>query len=106
MAKVPQEDVTRYADMLAAMGTEPRLRIMRLLLAAHLDAAFDQHLLSFTSDGRLVYALRLSERAREVIQSSLATDRLPLDAKHETFMTEHRERTLSPTGPQSSDLLT
>jgi DNA-binding transcriptional ArsR family regulator len=25
----------RYADMLAAMGTEPRLRIMRLLLTAH-----------------------------------------------------------------------
>ena len=30
-----QEDVCRYADMLSAMGTEPRLRIMRLLLAAH-----------------------------------------------------------------------
>jgi DNA-binding transcriptional ArsR family regulator len=30
-----QEDITRYADMLAAMGTEPRLRIMRLLLSAH-----------------------------------------------------------------------
>lgn len=29
------EDVSRYADMLSAMGTEPRLRIMRLLLAAH-----------------------------------------------------------------------
>ena len=29
------EDVIRYADMLAAMGTEPRLRIMRLLLSAH-----------------------------------------------------------------------
>ncbi len=28
-------DVPRYADMLSAMGTEPRLRIMRLLLAAH-----------------------------------------------------------------------
>ena len=27
--------VTRFADMLAAMGTEPRLRIMRLLLSAH-----------------------------------------------------------------------
>jgi ArsR family transcriptional regulator, arsenate/arsenite/antimonite-responsive transcriptional repressor len=27
----------RYADMLAAMGTEPRLRIVRLLLAAHPD---------------------------------------------------------------------
>ena len=36
MAKKPNpEEVTRYADMLAAMGTEPRLRIMRLLLAAH-----------------------------------------------------------------------
>ena len=28
-------DVARFADMLAAMGTEPRLRIVRLLLAAH-----------------------------------------------------------------------
>jgi len=30
-------DVTRFADMLAAMGAEPRLRIMRLLLSAHPD---------------------------------------------------------------------
>ena len=30
-------NVARYADMLSAMGTEPRLRIMRLLLAAHPD---------------------------------------------------------------------
>ena len=29
------EETTRFADMLAAMGTEPRLRIMRLLLSAH-----------------------------------------------------------------------
>ena len=28
-------DVARYADMLSAMGTEPRLRIMQLLLSAH-----------------------------------------------------------------------
>jgi ArsR family transcriptional regulator len=33
--KVSSEAVTRYADMLSAMGTEPRLRIMRLLLSAH-----------------------------------------------------------------------
>jgi ArsR family transcriptional regulator, arsenate/arsenite/antimonite-responsive transcriptional repressor len=32
-----EQNVTRYADMLAAMGTESRLRIMRLLLAAHPD---------------------------------------------------------------------
>ncbi len=33
--KVTGHDVNRYADMLAAMGAGPRLRIMRLLLAAH-----------------------------------------------------------------------
>ncbi len=27
--------ITRYADMFAAMGTDARLRIMRLLLSAH-----------------------------------------------------------------------
>jgi ArsR family transcriptional regulator, arsenate/arsenite/antimonite-responsive transcriptional repressor len=31
------ELVARFADMLSAMGTEPRLRIVRLLLAAHPD---------------------------------------------------------------------
>jgi DNA-binding transcriptional ArsR family regulator len=30
-------DVSRYADMFAAMGAEPRLEIMRLLLKAHPD---------------------------------------------------------------------
>jgi DNA-binding transcriptional ArsR family regulator len=36
MKKNP-EQVTRYADMFAAMGTESRLRIMQLLLSAHPD---------------------------------------------------------------------
>jgi ArsR family transcriptional regulator, arsenate/arsenite/antimonite-responsive transcriptional repressor len=31
------QDVARYADMFSAMGTEPRLRIMQLLLSAHPD---------------------------------------------------------------------
>jgi len=31
------EEVTKYADMFSAMGTEPRLRIMQLLLSAHPD---------------------------------------------------------------------
>ena len=34
MRKKP-EDIIRYADMFTAMGTEPRLRIMQLLLSAH-----------------------------------------------------------------------
>jgi len=29
------DDVARYADMFSALGTEPRLRIVRLLLSAH-----------------------------------------------------------------------
>jgi ArsR family transcriptional regulator len=31
------EKIVKYADMLSAMGTEPRLRIMQLLLSAHPD---------------------------------------------------------------------
>ena len=39
MERSPKQepDVARYADMFSAMGTEPRLRIMRVLLAAHPD---------------------------------------------------------------------
>jgi ArsR family transcriptional regulator, arsenate/arsenite/antimonite-responsive transcriptional repressor len=35
MVAVAPDTVARYADMLAAIGAEPRLRIVRLLLAAH-----------------------------------------------------------------------
>jgi DNA-binding transcriptional ArsR family regulator len=37
MKPVSTEQIIRYADMFAAMGAESRLRIMRLLLAAHPD---------------------------------------------------------------------
>src|SRR5215467_4848609 len=33
--KAESEQVARYADMFSAMATEPRLRIMQLLLSAH-----------------------------------------------------------------------
>ena len=33
--KIIPNDVIRFADMMAAMGAEPRLRIMRSLLSAH-----------------------------------------------------------------------
>jgi ArsR family transcriptional regulator len=36
-ARANSERVARYADMFSAMGTEPRLRIMQLLLTAHPD---------------------------------------------------------------------
>jgi len=31
------QQITRYAEMFAALGAEPRLRIVRLLLSAHPD---------------------------------------------------------------------
>lgn len=37
MARRTDKDIHRFADMFAALGTEPRLRILRLLLAAHPD---------------------------------------------------------------------
>jgi ArsR family transcriptional regulator len=37
VTKTVLDPVAKYADMLSAMGTEPRLRIMRLLLSAHPD---------------------------------------------------------------------
>jgi DNA-binding transcriptional ArsR family regulator len=36
-SKRTTEQVAKYADMFSAMGTEPRLRIMQLLLSAHPD---------------------------------------------------------------------
>ena len=33
--KTASEQVLRFAEMFSAMGTEPRLRIMRLLLSSH-----------------------------------------------------------------------
>ncbi|HEY6306048.1 MAG TPA: metalloregulator ArsR/SmtB family transcription factor [Candidatus Angelobacter sp.] len=33
--KADTQQVAKYADMFSAMGTEPRLRIMQLLLSAH-----------------------------------------------------------------------
>ena len=36
-SKKSLEKLVKYADMFSAMGTEPRLRIMQLLLSAHPD---------------------------------------------------------------------
>jgi len=36
-ARVPDEQIARFADMFTAIGAEPRLRIIRLLLSAHPD---------------------------------------------------------------------
>jgi len=40
MKKPSPEDITRFADMLAAIGAESRLRITQLLLTAHPEGMF------------------------------------------------------------------
>jgi len=37
MKRTRPDDVVKFADMFSAMGTEARLRILRLLLASHPD---------------------------------------------------------------------
>jgi ArsR family transcriptional regulator, arsenate/arsenite/antimonite-responsive transcriptional repressor len=37
MPESPDDQIARYADMLTALGAQPRLKIVRLLLAAHPD---------------------------------------------------------------------
>jgi ArsR family transcriptional regulator, arsenate/arsenite/antimonite-responsive transcriptional repressor len=37
LTKKSSESIAKYADMFSAMGVEPRLRIMQLLLTAHPD---------------------------------------------------------------------
>ncbi len=39
-AQEHEQQIAHYADMFSAMGTEPRLRILRLLLEAHPEGMF------------------------------------------------------------------
>src|SRR5688500_19806770 len=50
--KVAEPDVTRYADMFAALGAEPRLRIVRLLLSAHPEGLVVNEIQAETGVGR------------------------------------------------------
>jgi len=54
--KQTEEQVARFADMFSALGTEPRLRIMRLLLSAHpgghYQRAWDYRIYALASSGQ------------------------------------------------------
>ena len=61
-------DFVRFADILGALGTEPRLRIMQLLLTAHptgLVVSQIQEELGIPAEGRdAVYAAHMACKAR------------------------------------------
>ena len=62
--KQTEEQVARFADMFSALGTEPRLRIMRLLLSAHPDGMVVGDIINELGDYRL-YAVSPSRQAQE-----------------------------------------
>jgi len=85
------EQVTRCADMLSAMGTEPRLRIVQLLLSAHpkgmvvgeigselnipsstlshhLDKLKNENLVKVRRDGTFLWYTANTEALRELLQ--------------------------------------
>jgi hypothetical protein len=50
--------IVRYADMLSAMGSEPRLRIVRLLLSAHPEGMVVGEVIGFSKAPMQVQHLR------------------------------------------------
>ena len=57
------ERVARYADMFSAIGTEPRLRIMQLLLSAHPEG-----LVQVERRGTFLRYTANTEALREILQ--------------------------------------
>ena len=89
-AKIDTAQVARYADMFTAMGTEPRLRIMQLLLQAHpegmvvgdiqheleipnstlshhLDKLKNEHLVKVRREGTFLWYTTNTESLRELL---------------------------------------
>ncbi|WP_051683192.1 HNH endonuclease [Sphingomonas sp. UNC305MFCol5.2] len=64
-----------------------------LLLAAHVDALFDRHLISFSDEGRLLLSARLSETLLRRLAIDPVNARISgLDARHRVYLAHHRAR--------------
>ncbi len=64
-----------------------------LLLAAHLDAAFDKHLITLSSAGELVFSSdRLSQPALDILRSRVTTSPIRLATRHQTYLAHHRAK--------------
>ena len=68
-----------------------------LLLAAHLDALFDQFLLSFDEHGRALISSQLDAAACEVLGLRPTMRMRWMAPEHQRYMGYHRQRFL--TGP-------
>lgn len=63
-----------------------------LLLAPHLDAAFDQGFITFAADGEMVVSAQLDETARQVLGLGTPTKLRHMDIEHQSYLRWHRER--------------
>jgi hypothetical protein len=63
-----------------------------ILLAAHLDAAFDAALLSFDENGIPLLSRRLSKEAANMLDHSLRDQPLALTDRHQFYLQHHRSR--------------
>ena len=64
-------NVARYADMLSALGAEPRLRIIRLLLSAHPDGLVVGHIqkqLGFTASNLSCHLKKLKNQKLVIVR--------------------------------------
>lgn len=73
------------------------------LLAVHIDAAFDAHLVTFDPEGSLVFSDRISARARDMITGSVINPSIKLDRRHERFLSGHRARAIGGAHAQTED---
>ena len=63
-----------------------------LLLAAHLDAAFDRGFITLTDDGEVVVAAELGEADRHILGVAGCLRAAGLQEGHRKYLTWHRER--------------
>jgi hypothetical protein len=72
---------------------EERLDVFNgFLLAAHLDAAFDKHLMTVLPDGTVTFSSRLSAPALVVLHSANRRLHMPLSPFHTPYLDQHRAR--------------
>lgn len=74
------------------VSDEERLDVFNgILLAAHLDAAFDKHLMTISSDGSVQFSSRLSQEALGVLNPGGGSLVVAVAPSHQRYLAEHQE---------------
>jgi predicted restriction endonuclease len=72
-----------------------------LLLAPHLDAAFDRGFITFADDGELIVSSALGDADRRLLGLDLPLRIRALHNGHRAYLPWHRERVFKGDGPRS-----